>query len=241
MQLSAGDNVAVGNMIPNAPLHYNLIGLNNSSTGASFTLFFFVDSTNRQSLSAIPIVSFWFRHALYNNDDIDGNENRIICIPNHPSQYEINIRDSSSDPTILAIINNSSTVPSATRHSQMLLHPMLLNTGFYHLPFHHPQRLPLLHLLNATRVPSVIVVHNSTGRIVTQYGWEAVEREYWGGLKQWADCNKKWIENQNLDAHEENNDDVRCLACRFESLVIKDWCMGRSGLPFHWHVLSWIL
>ena len=225
-------------MIPNMPLQQNNTSTiptnNNNDKAVSFTLFFFADSTNRHSLSAIPAVSSWFQHAFYRstNDDT-GNitENRVICIPNHPLPSESNVvhdPSSSSDPTIHATIHSA----TETKSSQMImLHPMLIHTGFYHLPFHHPKRLPLIRLLNATRVPSIIVVDNGSGRIVTQYGLEAVEREYLGKLKQGIDNdNIGWDGNQNpTDNH------------YFESKVVDDWRKGKSGLPLHWHLLSWIL
>jgi len=237
------------NVIPNAPLHNQ----NNSVDSKSgFTLFFFVDSTNRQSLLALPLVSRWFHHALsssttgddisnygdINNDENDiragrnnnnNNNNRIICIPNHPSPHEIDTHNStinaanSSDPIVQASINSSTTsitgkCPTAS---------MLSNTGFYHLPFLHSKRLPLLHLLGANRVPCVIVVSNTNGRIVTRLGWEAIEREM-SVLEQWL----LLVENKK----ECDGDDRG-----FESEAVKQWSVGNSGLPFWWHLLSWIV
>jgi len=242
-----------GKVIPNANLHNtSTIPSNSNSTKVSFTLFFFVDSTNRQSLSAIPAVSFWFRHALHSfngttggdiddNNNIIINENRVICIPNHPLPFESTIHDTLSEPVIPATIHSAT---ETTQSSHNMLHPMLVHTGFYHLPFLHPKRLPLLRLLNATRVPSIIVVNNCSGRIVTQYGWEAVERECLGKLKQWTETNTGRIGNQ-YQTSEMNNydraDKERCSVCNFESQVVEDWRRGKSGLPFYWHLLSWIL
>ncbi|KAL7464883.1 hypothetical protein ACHAXS_005213 [Conticribra weissflogii] len=177
--------------------------------GGDFTLFFFVDFTNRQSLLAIPMMSKWFHHALNYNEHCVGN--RIICIPNHP----------------------------ATSAEQIL--PFLRHSGFFHLPFYHSSRLPLLHMLNATRVPSLIVLRNDCGRIVTQYGWEAVEREAGsGGLLN------EWIERILLRSEEyKKNDQVfeRDEGIEFEvfeSRVTDAWRNGESGLPLWWHALSWI-
>lgn len=186
---------------PNAPLH-------RSSSG--FTLFFFVDSTNRQSLIAIPLVSQWFHHTL--------SESTVICTPNHPVQRQISLRDATSDPIIQSSINSSIT-PAAKQHVSMLS-----NTGFYHLPFLHPKRLPLLHLLGATRVPCVIVVSNDTGRIVTRYGWEAIEREVRSKDKKDGDV----------------GNEIGSNSC-FQSHIVNEWMKGNSGLPFWWHLLSWIL
>lgn len=243
-----------GKVIPNANLHNTSTTPNKSNTPkVSFTFFFFVDSTNRQSLSAIPSVSFWFWHALHSNDgttggDIDDdnnniiiNENRVICIPNHPLPCEMTLHDTLSESLIPATIHSAT---ETTQSSHNMLHSMLVHTGFYHLPFLHPKRLPLLRLLNATRVPSIIVVNNCSGRIVTQYGWEAVERECLGTLKHWTDNNTGWIGNQ-YQTSEMNNydraDKERCSGCNFESQVVEDWRRGKSGLPFYWHLLSWIL
>jgi hypothetical protein len=235
------------------PLHNNTSTI---PTRGSFTLFFFVDYTNRQSLGALPAVSSWFQHSFptSTNDGTYGflsndiTENRVICIPNHPLPFEIEFHEPSSDSVIQANIDTSSTTMTVTetQSSQKMLHPMLINTGFYHLPFHHPKRLALLRLLNATRVPSIIVVDNCSGRIVTQYGWEAVEREYSGKLKKWTDGNNGYVGrqfSQNSMYDDECGDKEGCFsACQyFHSQVVEDWRMGKSGLPFHWYLLSWIL
>jgi len=221
------------NINPNASLDQN-----NNDNGAGFTLFFFVDATNRQSLTAIPMVSKWFHHALNNYDNNDESSgNRIICIPNHPSPREINLRNSNSDPIVQASINSSATTSVA---KEQVVLSMLLNTGFYHLPFLHPKRLFLLHLLGATRVPSVIVVSNGNGRIVTRYGWEAINREG-GMLEQWIESN--WIENKKGDGDNEHDgqDEEGGSTSHFESQVVTAWSDGKSGLPLWWHLLGWIL
>ena len=139
-------------VIPNAPLRRAcddeaLLRLN-----GGFTLFFLVDSTNRQSLSALPIVSQWCHHALNH-----GGNDTCVCIPNHPVTANENDLCHFSD----------SNLPTA---KEQVSH-MLSNTGFYHLHFSHPKRIFLLKILGVTRVPCVVVVSNADGRIVTRYGW----------------------------------------------------------------------
>ena len=211
--------------ITNRPLQ-SISGDNDSST---YTLFFFVDSTNRQSLLAIPKVSQWFHHALDNGEDEYNNNhhrsgNRVICIPNHTLPNEINLSNSTSDPIMQAAINSS--LSSSVSKQQM---SMLLNSGFYHLPFIHPKRVPLLHMLGANRVPSIIVVSNKTGRIITRYGWEAIEREC---TKLEEYIKSEWTGNKK-DTHEDTT--------TFESHVVNDWSEGKSGLPLWWRLLSWIM
>lgn len=211
--------------------------INNKS---GFTLFFFCDSNNRQSLNSIPIISKWCYYALNcgDSDTSNGSGNRkssdtsrVICIPNQPSPHEINVHNSTIDPISQASINATSTTGSATKGHVLSI---LKGTGFYHLPFLHKSRLPLLHLLGATRVPSVIVVSNATGRIVTRYGWEAIEREGGPGglLERWIDtsivANKK-------------GDDGNVESAFFESNVASEWKLGKSGLPLWWHIVSFIL
>ena len=211
------------NGITNRPLQ-SISGDNDSST---YTLFFFVDSTNRQSLLAIPKVSQWFHYALDDGEDEYNNhqsENRVICIPNHASPNEINLSNSTSDPIMQATINSS--LSSSVSKQQM---SMLLNTGFYHLPFLHPKRVPLLNLLGANRVPSIIVVSNRTGRVITRYGWEAIEREC---TKLEEYIGSKWNESKK-DTHEDTT--------TFESHVVNYWSEGKSGLPLWWSLLSWIM
>jgi hypothetical protein len=219
-------------LIPDKPL--GLIKSDNATINENgFTLFFFVDSNNRQSLNAIPIVSKWCNYALdcCNSEANDGNvisDSRVICIPNQPSPHEINVHDSNTDSILQASINASSITRSATN-----VLSLLQDTGFYHLPFLHKSRLPLLHLLGASRVPSVIVVSNATGRIVTRYGWEAIEREGGRGglLERWIDSSR--VANKKGD---ENNE-----VASFESNIVSEWKCGRSGLPLWWHVISFIL
>ena len=199
-----------------------------TATDAGFTLFFFVDSTNRQSLRAIPSVSRWFHHALSGRE---GGNNRIVCIPNQPSPGEINLRDSHSDPLVQASVN-SSMAPRQQSHS------MLSDTGFYHLPFLDPKRLPLLHLLGATRVPCVIVVGNGNGRIVTRYGWEAIQREE-NKLEQWIESS--WVENKKHDGGVGCDDDgvgEGSMHC-FDSMVVRDWSNGKSGMPWWFALAFW--
>lgn len=215
----SGSNHHVCDMLPSKPLH--MVNTTDDSS-SSFTLFFFVDSTNRQSLMAVPKVSKWF-------DCVSniGQDSRVICIPNYPSPHEIKVGDSSSDPIIQANINSSIT-KSVTRQQQVI--PMMLNTGFYLLPFIHPKRLPLIHMLGATRVPSVVVVSNDSGRIITRYGWEAIEKE-----SKWIESN--WIDNKKDREGEEHSS----RSTEFESQVVKDWGNGKSGLPLWWHLLGWIM
>jgi len=200
-----------------------------------FTLFFFCDSNNRQSLKSIPIISKWCYHALKcgaesNDGSVIPSDSRVICIPNQLSPDEINVHNSTIDSISQASINASATTGSATKGHVLSI---LKGTGFYHLPFLHKSRLPLLHLLGATRVPSVIVVSNATGRIVTRYGWEAIEREGGPGglLERWIDSS--FVTNKKEDGNDES-------AC-FESNIVSEWKLGRSGLPMWWHIVSFIL
>ena len=231
-----------GGYIPNQQLTTQ--SCNNNVDG--FTLFFFVDATNIQSLNAITKVSTWF-HVVFNrqqegDDERVGttNDSRVICITNHPSVGEIednNIIDQEEDTmTIRHNIHTSSTViPSCC------CCPMLINSGFFHIPFHNNKRQALLHLLGVTRVPTIVVVNNNDGRIVTRYGWEAIEREY-HILENWiVECdlisgrNKK--DDDDDDGCSGRDGEVR----RFESNVVLEWVKGNSGLPLSWHLLSWII
>eukprot|EP00985_Skeletonema_marinoi_P011746 scaffold5581_cov156-Skeletonema_marinoi.AAC.15 len=186
----------------------------NSKNG--FTLFFFCDSNNRQSLKSIPIISKWCYHALNcggecNDDSGIPPDSRVICIPNQPSPHEINVHNSTIDSISQASINASATTGSATKGHVLSI---LKGTG-------------------ATRVPSIIVVSNATGRIVTRYGWEAIEREGGPGglLERWIDSS--FVTNKKEDGNDES-------AC-FESNIVSEWKLGRSGLPMWWHIVSFIL
>lgn len=220
-------------IIPNKSL--NLTNANNIINKQGFTLFFFVDSSNRQSLTAIPVVSKWFNYALSRRVCNGGNVvegSRVICIPNQQSSHEINLHNSNTDSILQASINASSITSGSSTKGQAVV-ALLQDTGFYHLPFLHPSRRPLLHLLGATRVPSVIVVSNATGRIVTRYGWEAIEREGGPGglLERWIDAS--WVANKRDDLSNE----VNC----FESEIVNQWNEGKSGLPCWWNFVSFIL
>ena len=101
---------------------------------------------------------------------------------------------------------------------------MLHNTGFYELPFDHASRLTLLHLMNATRVPSIIVVRNNNGRIITHLGWEAIEREGMdgGSLDLWIERNAFDVK-KGMELNDDGTND-------FESRVVEEWRKGRSGI-----------
>jgi hypothetical protein len=160
-----------GGFIPNQQL-------NQSCIVNGFTLFLFVDATNIQSLNAISKASYWF-HVVFSNRQHEGNKGRVvttndsivICITNHPSVEELeeDIIGQEEDVTIRHIHTSSKAVPSC---------PLLTNSGFFHITFHHDKRQALLHLLGVTRVPTIVVVNNVDGWIVTRYGWEAIDREY---------------------------------------------------------------
>ncbi|KAL7529843.1 hypothetical protein ACHAWF_003130 [Thalassiosira exigua] len=214
-------------VITKEPL-FKLQGECNFGESTGFTLFFFVDSTNRQSLLAIPLVSQWFHYTLQDCKDEGGMGSRIICIPNHPSPREISLHNSISDPILQATINSSTTSIARQQTSTMN------GSGFYHLPFLHPRRASLVHILGVSRVPCVIVVRNSDGRIVTRYGWEAIERDG-GKMKLWAQSE---LMEQKKKCDKDNDDES---SSRFQSDVIKAWIEGKSGLPFWWHLLTWIL
>ena len=83
-------------------------------------------------------------------------------------------------------------------------------------------------------MPSVVVVGNADGRIVTRHGWEAIGREL-GGLEEWIDRDS--LESKKCDGGDEGGSSGR----RFESDVVGEWGNGNSGLPLYWHLLSWIL
>lgn len=78
---------------------------------------------------------------------------------------------------------------------------LLQGTGFYNLPWLHPNRSALLMLLGVTQIPTVVVVNNQDGRRITDQGLAAIEKndptellERWrrkeSGLTtlQWAGC-----------------------------------------------------
>lgn len=52
---------------------------------------------------------------------------------------------------------------------------LLYGTGFYSLPFDHPNRSALLQLLGVTQVPAVAIVSNKDGRRITDQGMLAIE------------------------------------------------------------------
>lgn len=222
-----------GGFIPNQQL-------NQSRIVNGFTLFLFVDATNIQSLNAISKVSYWFHVVFSNRQQEVGNEgrvgttndSRVICITNHPSVEELEediIGQEEDTVTIRHIHTSSKAVPSC---------PLLTNSGFFHIPFHHDKRQALLRLLGVTRVPTIVVVNNVDGRIVTRYGWEAIDREY-DTLANWIECDLITGRSKKDDVHDgcERDDEVR----RFESNVVLEWNKGNSGLPLSWHLLSWII
>eukprot|EP00542_Grammatophora_oceanica_P009559 CAMPEP_0194032590 /NCGR_PEP_ID=MMETSP0009_2-20130614/5500_1 /TAXON_ID=210454 /ORGANISM="Grammatophora oceanica, Strain CCMP 410" /LENGTH=210 /DNA_ID=CAMNT_0038673077 /DNA_START=247 /DNA_END=879 /DNA_ORIENTATION=+ len=59
-------------------------------------------------------------------------------------------------------------------------------TGFYVVEWSHPNRSALIQFLAVTRVPSVIVVENRSGRRITDWGMEAIDArsDSAGGTKE---------------------------------------------------------
>lgn len=232
-----------GGCIPNQQLNQSRIVI-------GFTLFFFVDATNIQSLNAISKVSYWFR-VVFSNRQQGGNErvgttndSRVICITNYPSveDMEEDIIGHEEDTVTICHIHTSSKAIARC--------PLLTNSGFFHLPFHHDKRQALLHLLGVTRAPSIVVVNNNDGRIVTRYGWEAIDREF-DTLTNWVDCNLITCKKHDDDDDGGCEKDSEAVAVgslshsstelRFDSNVVLEWEKGNSGLPLSWHLLSWII
>lgn len=55
---------------------------------------------------------------------------------------------------------------------------LLLGTGFYKLPWDHPNRSALVHLLGVTQIPTLVVLSNHDGRRITDRGMAAIEKSW---------------------------------------------------------------
>lgn len=121
---------------------------------SDFTLFFFAESTCRNSLRVGPMVAEFVRRDISNNDGKGSTHPcQVICIPND--------EDSRGVDTLCT------------------------GMGFFHMPIRHPNRRACITLLSVSRVPTVVVVNNSTGRVVTDRGLEAIEQNPLGAVEAW--------------------------------------------------------
>jgi len=109
------------------------------------------------------------------NNDIDKSSIcQLVCVPNDHIRY-----CSGTDVEYASIMS----------HLQS-------ETEFWHLGFDHNNRLAIITLLCVTRVPTLIVIENRTGKVVSYKGMESVE---WNSGGDSLDVIEKWRKGNMRD------------------------------------------
>lgn len=128
-----------------------------------FTLIYFCDSTCRNSLRFAHILVTFIQICNNIETHLDKKPVQLICVPNDESSYPSRLYDGPFDNL----------------------------SNFWHLGFNYHNRLPLIYLLSVTKVPTLIIVDNQTGNIVTDKGISVVEsydnRNYENLINSWRD------------------------------------------------------
>mmetsp|Transcript_20505 Transcript_20505/g.31600 ORF Transcript_20505/g.31600 Transcript_20505/m.31600 type:complete len:240 (+) Transcript_20505:76-795(+) len=123
---------------------------------SEFTLFFFADASNINSIRLRNVVANFVN---------DCNSQKSICSSS-------NNKDNGQPATTSCM--ECICVPNSSYQIELFFK----GTGFWCLPLNHKNRSAIIQLLSVSQVPTIIVVNNSTGRCVTKYGLEAIESHH---------------------------------------------------------------
>lgn len=140
-------------------------GINDAMTAyhpanGEFTLVFFCDLHCRNSQRFTLVLSKFMKTILKNHDDITPCQ--LICITND------DLPDSCSS------FNNGSSLNGSSLDESIITH-LSSETEFWHLGHDHINRLAIIRMLAVSHVPSLIVIDNETGKVLTLWGMEAIE------------------------------------------------------------------
>jgi len=95
--------------------------------------------------------------------------------------------------------------PARTPNPTILSH-LIAHTSLWHMGFDHANRLAIIRILSVSVVPSLIIVNNETGEIITTWGMEAIE--------EWA----------------QQKDGGREKGTRHSDFLLSKWRHGHSGV-----------
>lgn len=115
-----------------------------------FTLVYFCDLECRNTLRFTSILGRFLRDV--NKMDQDTNSLQLICITN----------------------DNVCSIRNEYMNYSIFSH-LASETEYWIMPFEHANRLAFIRMVSASKVPSLFVINNRTGRIITDLGMEAVE------------------------------------------------------------------
>lgn len=112
---------------------------------SDLTLLYFCDSTCRNSLRFAQILTQFVQ--ICNEVDVQRKPMQLICIPNDESPRPTRLYDG----------------------------PFSQLCDFWHIGFDYKNRLALIRLLSINKVPTLVVISNDKGTMVTNKGMEVVE------------------------------------------------------------------
>jgi len=140
---------------------------------SEFTLLWFCDSHCRNSLRFAKILGTFLKSSCMrmNNDHDTSN-------PLRPCQ---------------CIVIPNDNIDEGTGYKNFLFAELADNTDFWHMGFDHSSRLSIIRLLSISVVPTLVVINNTSGRLVTRWGMEAIE----SNLSNVDSLLRAWNNNQS--------------------------------------------
>jgi hypothetical protein len=155
-------------------------------TNAEFSLLFFCDlyCSNSSRFTFIlsnflkDVQTKWSSSASSNNHDMNSND----------SNNDYNNPDMIPSYQLICIPNDNIQSYSEVENGTIMSH-LKSETDYWHLGFNHKNRLAIIRMLSVSQVPTLVVIENKTGKVITYNGIEAIE---WSEEGQSSAVFEKW-------------------------------------------------
>mmetsp|Transcript_3872 Transcript_3872/g.7428 ORF Transcript_3872/g.7428 Transcript_3872/m.7428 type:complete len:339 (+) Transcript_3872:327-1343(+) len=207
-----------------------------------FTLLFFCEMNCKNSQRFTLVLGSFLKTvqsmAMENcKNDQECIKLQLICIPNDDLEL------SSLLPTILGrtegvqhdVVDTENHQPTVNDHGDDVLQQqqqqqqrtkvtanilthLMSCCEFWHMGYDHINRLSMIRMLSVSVVPTLIVIDNDSGRVVTMRGMEAVEYA----------CSVSDMEQQQ----EQQQRQEQC------EKLLEEWKQGKSGIPWMYSVVN---
>jgi len=167
---------------------------------AEFTLLFFCDFNCRNTIRFVPILAEFLKncsdaigqtsHRVDDDNDHGGNGGNDSVISPFLEQEEVVVKACTSSLSmpycrLICIPNNEISTEDMTTdnvyhnysNNEMMgfFSYLISQTEFWHLGYDHANRLGIIRLLAVAVVPTLIIINNNNGKIVSNRGMEAIE------------------------------------------------------------------
>lgn len=139
---------------------------------AEFTLLFFCDFDCRNSIRFLPILANFLNNCT----------NHTAQISNH-DQVQALVKPCTSSSLmksccqLICVPNNEIPTELVKAHDEFMgfFTYLASHTEFWHLGYNHASRLFIIRLLGVSMVPTLVVLDNRTGKMITNSGMQAIE------------------------------------------------------------------